>query len=487
MVLTVIGAIWVLILIIFFTLGFGDSFSILYNPSIIISLIYWILCYSSSYRCPKSIRQWGFRPSYLCLIGLVVVNIQFFADYAFGLSDLPDHLYPGFSNYADKCFFGGLVFINVFVISNYVSYHNFKLIKTHATDCSTDKIWLVLYLISFVIFLYNINIPQFLSGEIYLGSGSSDFNAGISTSMESIFGTFIIILTAIYTKRLLSKNQKVSISQFFKAFPLLFWIPFLSYLLLRLLSGDRGPVLYNGLLIFYSFSLCTKKLINVKWAFPMIIGLAFIVTLLGVIRSRDTTLSYTEKIEASIQRYGEIEGVRSATISPPTRELANSIRCNYIAVKDIEEGQTDLKYGKYIFLKCISSFPGAKKAYYKPLGLSAEDFSSAEYFTQSWNHGSNYSFGVGSSAFGEAYLDLNIFGVIIIALVLGWLFKMVDLGFTINIDLISLPILIVLFRVSMQSFYIARSSFSILLGSIIYTLIVFYVINFFIKRFRFLR
>ena len=487
MLLFTIGLFWCIILIAFFFISNNADLSITYPYFLIISFAYWILCFANKFHVNRTIRKWGFRPSYLCFIGLIAVNLQLLADYAFGLAKLPIDFLPEIYKYADICFFSGLIFITVFVLSNYITTDNFRKNRIGQKECLKDKTWLWLYIIAFILFIINIDIVQFLTGQVYIGSGASDAEAGISASMERLFNVFMVILVAIYTKRMLITQVHYSIVQYIKSIPFIFWIIFICYLSLRLLSGDRGPVMYNGLLIFYSYSLVSKNLIKFKFALPMICIGAYIITLMGIIRSRDTTLSYLDKVQSSLTRYNEMSLDRTPTISPFTYELASSFRCNYVGIRDIEENRTGYKFGQYTILTAIGSFPGAKRKYFEPLGFDSSDFSSAEYLTISYNNSRNYTFGIGTSALGEAYLDANIFGVIIAALIIGIIYKKVDNSYLCSGRALSIPILIVILKLSTLSFYLSRSSISLTLGDILNLLIVYFIFNFFIKKLSFLK
>ena len=185
MLLFTIGLFWCIILIAFFFISNNADLSITYPYFLIISFAYWILCFANKFHVNRTIRKWGFRPSYLCFIGLIAVNLQLLADYAFGLAKLPIDFLPEIYKYADICFFSGLIFITVFVLSNYITTDNFRKNRIGQKECLKDKTWLWLYIIAFILFIINIDIVQFLTGQVYIGSGS--FNG---TIIQCIYGDF---------------------------------------------------------------------------------------------------------------------------------------------------------------------------------------------------------------------------------------------------------------------------------------------------------
>lgn len=480
----ILFSIWSIVL--FLLIIASDSYDTthLYLPSIIGTLVFCVFLFSQKHNTTKGIRNWGLRPTYICFLGLIIVNLQFFFDYAIGLSDLPSPL-STFGDYKDICLYGSLLFINIFTFTNFATNRSFESNKIVSVK-TNYKIWELLYVAVFCVFILTINIQQFLSGEIYWGSGASDYNWDISNSAETILKTIGVILITLYTKRISEKGTpNISIKSYCKSIPFLFWIPFLLYTGLRLVSGDRGPVLYNILLVFYSYVLVSHKYLKIKIAIPLLLLGAFAVTLLGVIRSRDTNLSYIEKIEQSLIRQEEMDATSARTISPFTRELAGSVQCNYIAVRDIESG-TPYTYGKYTLLQVLTSFPGSKRSYFEPFGLTEDDFSSATYITKSFNGSNYYTYGIGTAAFAEAYLEGGLLGVIITAIILGWLFKKIDLSFGKNcrVSRLNICALFTILIFSYNAIYISRSSISLTLGSLIYTIIFYSILNFFIKRFR---
>lgn len=325
-----------------------------------------------------------------------------------------------------------------------------------------------------------INIRDFLTGTVYLSSGASNASSGLSNSFEGLFNVFLVIYVAVKSNIVLSLNKRLNLIEFLKTFPVIFWIVFLIYLVLRLLSGDRGPVMYNLLLMVYAYTILSRKLIKLTVTVPIIAVSAILITFMGLIRSRDTSMSFLEKIHASVIRYDELRATSVPTISPPTAELAHSILCNYIAIRDVESETTNYKLGSYTYISLFSSFPGAKRSYFYGLGLEDSDFSSANYITESYNRSKSYDYGLGTSVLAESYLDGGIYGIMIVAIICGWIFKNIDMCF-IDKKNISVPYLIMTLKIASLSLYLSRSSLSLTLGNLIYIFIIYIVINSFTK------
>lgn len=480
MIVTIFGIIYSFVLYVLFLIGNGNQLEKLYPTCLVLLLVYICLFYLSGLRKAPILYNWGMRPTYLCLFGILIVNLQFFVDKVLGFSTLSQSMpLPWAENYSDKCFFGGMLFVTVFILANYNSKTSWN-IKEEYNRKLTIWPWLIFMLLSFMVFLVKIDMVSFLNGSVYSGSGASDFKENISNSMERVFNVFLIIVLSVYTKIQLSKGEAVTVKKFIKGMPFLFWMMVTFYILLRLLSGDRGPVMYCSLSVLFSVLMVTHKTINMKRSILIIAIGAFTITLLGVVRGRAVSLTYSEKVEESLKRLQEINAERVKTISTYTRELAGSMKCNFICVRDIEEERTNYSFGRYAFLSAIGSFPGAKKRYFEYFGFKKSEIDSAEYITQSYNGSATYKNGLGSSVFGEAYLELGVFGIIITAAILGLVFKKVDLSYF-NSGGLSIPVLIVVFKLSSISFYISRSSFSYTLSQVLYIWVIYFILNLIVK------
>lgn len=480
MIVNVFGIIYSFVLYMLFLIGSGNKFETLYPICLVLLLVYIFLFYLSGLRENPKLYNWGIRPTYLCLLGILVVNLQFFADVSFGFSRLMQSMpLPWAENYSDKCFFGGMLFVVIFILTNYNCKTCWRSKNQRSITLNVWP-WLIFMLLSFSVFLAKIDISSFINGSVYSGSGASDFKENISNSMERMFNVFLIIVLAVYTKKKLNKKETVTIKQFFKEMPSLFWVLVIAYILLRLLSGDRGPVMYSSLSVLFSMLMVTHKTINMKRSILIIVAGAFTVTLLGVVRGRAFSLTYGEKIEESLKRLREINKERVKTVSTYTRELAGSMKCNFICVRDIEEGRTGYSFGRYTFLSAIGSFPGAKKKYFEYFGFKKSEMDSADYITQSYNGSASYDVGLGSSVFGESYLELGVIGIIITAAILGIVFKKVDLSY-LNSGELSIPVLIAVFKLSSVAFYVSRSSFSYTLSQVLYIWVIYFILNLIVK------
>ena len=83
--------------------------------------------------------------------------------------------------------------------------------------------------------------------------------------------------------------------------------------------------------------------------------------------------------------------------------------------------------------------------------------------------------------FGEAYLEFGVIGMIIFGLLLGSIFKQLDIALmsTNSISVISLAVIL---QVSAKAIYMGRTSFAIELSYVLHMIVITCIINFVLKK-----
>lgn len=452
------------------------ALSILYIPWVLFTIS--IACLYYIKERDVTVQKFWLRPSIICFFGLIIVGYQLSIDDCLGYSSLEQSVFVGASQYADKSFFSVSIFLFAYILGLKKSQNTlFNQVKND-TNKLQASVWLILMLLSFGLFLSSIDVRFYLSGASYHGSGAYDYQASLTNSFESLFQVFFHITLACYVKLLnLNHNQSKTCKNFFKGFPVLFWVCVVLYLILRLLSGDRGPVIYNSLALVYAFVWYSKYRFKFSIVIiTLVLGASF-VTFLGTFRSRSSDLNIVEKITETVERRNEID---EQSIFMGTYELARSIDTHVLAIRDIERDKTTYSYGKYTFFSLLTSIPGLKTKYLYDLGFKPDEINSAMYFTIS-SQGKHFNFNEGSSMFGESYLELGVLGMVIIGFLLGSIFKQLDFSIMQNRPLSVICIAVILI-ISEHAIYMGRSSFSYELSNVIHMLILYYIINFFIKK-----
>jgi len=336
------------------------------------------------------------------------------------------------------------------------------------------KFWSILSFVLLCAFIVNIDINSFLTGLDYEGSGASDRIIKKSSYFEQLLNCSVVVVLALQSRRLAQSNEPVELKTFLASYSPMFKLTIFVYILLRLLSGDRGPVIYTICAIVFSYWIISRKKVSfIKFA-SFVLCAAICVTALGIVRGLDKELSFADRV-ADAQGIMSKNELRS--VCKPTQELANSVNCNFIAVHDINEGVTSYKYGAYNFIALIGSIPGSSFVLSKVFGVNLHDYMSSEYLTISY-FGKNYPFGLGTTAVADFYLDFGALVSFLLFFFCGVIYKKIDYMYTIQpLRKASIPMIIFIIKISSIAIYTSRFSFAGTMASALYIIIIYYVIH----------
>lgn len=445
------------------------------SVSLIIFLFSILLYFYFLSKINKYIFKNWLSPSNFLLLGLIIVNLQSLLNIYFEFGDVGLYLEnPNYENIKAKILYLSLLGINFYLLGvmNLKKRPQIKLgeIKIHIL-----KPWPWLILLTFIYFFLNIDVASFLDGSIYRGSGAFDKEREDSEFAENLLNVFFTIYLGLYSYNTIIKKNKLSILSFAFGISVIFWIPFIAYLILRAMSGDRGPVIYNALLLFYAYFICCKPQIKLFWFLTLFILGAFVISLLGTVRSLSSDIGFGEKVSTAL----EMKDNRIPSISPPTQELANSIKCNFIAVSDIEEGITDYRYGLNTLYNISTAVPGSYTFSREVLAIDPTEYSTSIYLTRSLQ-GYDYRYGLGMTTFSEFYLDGGLIGIIVGFFFLGLLFRFVDY-IILSPNIYSIYIVLFALKLASISVYIPRSSMGYGISKGLYCVIVFFFFNYIFK------
>ena len=406
------------------------------------------------------------RPSNILAISLLIVNLQIIACVWIGYDTISNYLETTkYSNYISKVFYAGLIGICCYLMGYSWTKHKVNAQSTKLTDVTNPKILLsCLVLMCFLLFLVNIDLVSFLTGMDYEGSGAADRTASASAIWETLLDTFLTIEVAYVTKNASNSENNITIYKYVKLFPFLIWVVVILYMSLRLISGDRGPVIYTGLMFFYSYIMIVKKKIKLTTLVALMLIGAVSMTVINSVRSyRNYNQSFQEKVLRSFGDFKDNNGPK--TFSPFTHELAKSVNCNFIAIYDVNEGKTDLKYGFYNFCELAGCIPGSAKLFKSFFDLDIYRTVTSEYVTISFL-GKNYLIGLGTTAIVDFYLDFGLLGIILGMFLLGLTYRKID---SMLIEKVSSIFLLIFFlKFASMAIYIPRSSFSFVLNRCLY-------------------
>lgn len=457
-----------------FFLDKGDGQETLYWVFFILMGVQLFVYYITGIRKEKRIFTFWVRPSNILILSLLIVNLQILLNSYLGLDSISTYLGTDkYSQYTGKALIFGCIGINAFLLGN-----TFKVQRNCSDVSNTPKgivIWAILSVFIFVGWLVNIDLLSFITGMDYQGSGAADRESSSFSIFETLFDVLVTITLSIITRNnILQRRQRWSVISFMRTIPFYFLLVVGIYMILRLLSGDRGQALYMGLMFFFSYIMVSGKRIKLIYIILLVLVGAFSMTTLNVVRSfRNPDESFGKKIERAFSSMSEMQDVR--TISPLTHELANSVNCNFIALYDIDRGVTDYKLGAYNACGLLIGIPGLNRISQALFGLNMYRYATSEYVTISF-FGENYPLGLGTTVLVDFFLDFGIIGVIIGMILVGFIYKIVDASITNRPT--SVFLIVIILKFASMAIYVPRASLAFVGCRIIYIAIVYIVIGF---------
>lgn len=419
------------------------------------------------------------NPSYLALFGLLIVNLQNIINVYLGYGKPSDYSVSSLVNsvFAEGtclCFLSTSIYILTLFLYNPAKIISPKIKQLHAHPL----IWLCLLTISFFGFIAFSNIHEILSGAAY--HSSNDEGGSLGNYFEGCINSFACIYLC-ETIILHMDDGGKNFRQFVRTLSLVFWGVIALYLLIRAISGDRGPVIYMSLNILFGYIYYSKKRFNAITVIAGVFSAAVIVTIMGIARQGAIEEAYGEKVALAIEKMSEDESVIKS-VSPYTQELANSSQCTLIALEAHEAGAIDYQLGRYTFYNIVQTVPFAGGFLKNGLGFDWENVSSSSFITKR-GLGPRPHYGLGTSAVADFYLEFGLLGVIIGFIIVAIIYKRIDYIFFYSIP-VSPSVLIFSILFSSHAIYFARYSLSGLLYISVSTLVLYWICNFIIKLFR---
>ena len=414
-----------------------------------------------------SIPQYKVRPVLFFLLSFWIVNCQLYLDLLAGM--IPADFYA-FSNEAlinQGALLTAIAFMSFSVgykLTSYYSTDQKELIPYHPTA----NVFLIIFqIICFVWWLTSLT-PEDFTGSNYSESGAFDKVNTIAGYAEIFFITAQILCLSYYMKKPDNCNSFIT---FITRISGLVLITSLSYVVIRLFSGDRGGAIYTVTLYLFAYLFKVRKQIRLlPFVGVLIIG-AVVMTSIGLTRTRNYDLSLSEKLTYAVENQDMIE---APSISPYTQELANSAHCTHIALEQIElVGQP---YTKGLFHLCyvlkFIPFVGnyvVNEILHVPRILQ----SSSEFVTITFN-GPYYTWGLGTTTIADNYLEFGLIGVIIGLFIIGFCFKKVDTCLLFSTrERAPMGMIILVLVMCYGSFYIPRSVFFMMLRNWFYAIVVY--------------
>lgn len=437
----------IILLILIGVFHYAEGYDYSYSIIVLALSLCSILCYILNIRKYQDIKNKVLKPSILLLCGMCIIAFQNIIDLIIGNTGVDAEVFC-YNSIITKGLAYGAIAIVAYVIGYIATSNSFSLLYSRERESWPIHFLVFAHACLSVLFIFSLN-NDFFTGQAYIDSGDiSQSHTNNSEVLLDIFSTAILIQYAINNKGRLS-----NFSQFIRNLPKLFLLFFSIYIILTLISGSRFPVLKNILLLTFSYIYCCRKQ---PFRNSFIIALlaigSFIFTIVSfgrVLVTDDLSEKYTIGIEGFENR---------KSFSPTTLELANSQYCDMAAINIFEQTDTPHLYGA-IQGRYLAVIMLPNRILQKIWPVSIEMQGSA-YFLTAKEIGLDSEMGLGSTIQTDFYVDFGLIGMIICMILVGVLFKKIDLMLYSDRDK-SYHLLAVLIAIYIGAcaLYLARSAF----------------------------
>lgn len=466
-----LGVLILISVIIYYNISISTFDSFLFDISAIVLLIslaiFVLFCRQSQ------VAGCWLKPSNLFIIGYLAVNIQYLLDYRLGLKDNSSTLitYPETLNY---CIVIGVAGFLAFVLG-YIWKRERKNMNissnTVQEDCKIPTILIVLHFILFCLFVLTINVSDFMLGSAYVDEAKR-------SPYESLFYLVTMVLV-LYISR--QKTKKDSLIAYIKVFPKLSIALIALYMTLRMFSGDRGPMIYTGLLLIYGYISATKKKWRLSLVMTFLISASLFVSLVGMARLGNLNDSFFDRIVNSYNAYttsGRFGDSGEQSVLSATEELGFSFMVNQDDVKAIEQEGESFHYGMYQVYSLLVAIPYMPSFLAETLKIPEENLSSVGFANKHHFGDAESTWSIGTTLVADFYLEFGIFGVILGLFICGRFFRFIDYSiFVIPSNRINIYLLYVALHFASQAIYIPRSVLLLNLQKVLLGFVIIYILN----------
>lgn len=402
-----------------------------------------------------------FKHSMFAVIGLLIVNFQYYIDYLIGNIPATNTFIFVNQTIVVKTLTLSLIGLLLF----FVGYLSCK--KKKVREVEKEKVYntkfLELSLVVFLVLYFSTLNYNYVLG----GYGSEDIGTG-ANYFELLYKIFIISIVIQKSRNLIVLgNTNISVKQYLYNLGLIFNTCLLLYLLTVVLSGDRGPLITFSLIVFAGYLFITKLKFKKRYGLILLLVGASLITLLGVARSFGSGLSFADKMQLAFQ---ENPFSTEKSFLPQTKELAGSVKANHHAL-DYVPNQHDFLYGRFQFQQLTVVLP-----FFNIFNVIIFDDVSKKYagsasFVTWIFQGDRPTYGNGTSVIADFYFDFGLIGVIIGMFLFGYFMRKAELNmFTEKIPTLFSHSFFMVYIGS--ALYISRSSFLFEFRTVIWVIVV---------------
>ncbi|MDO5542827.1 MAG: O-antigen polymerase [Acinetobacter sp.] len=359
--------------------------------------------------------------TFLFLLSFLIVHFQFYLDYIFALRDkLNAYLYLDY-NVVPKAITLAAIALLCYLIG--VTYQSVVALKGYQIKAKKNINFSLIFLkILFVsLFILNLYVTPFeyYQGNYgdYMNNNKISYLQSISNQLfqVSIWSYIICIIIGLAQKEVKFYN----LYQYILKFGFLFLLIVTLYSFLTLSAGSRNPIIKICLLLFVGYVILSKKLINPIVYLVLIVIFGYFIEFIGYFRNVDGSLDILSRLnEAYLLKSDYQNAIDQKSLFLPSVELAGSVDAYHAIVMDQEHNSK--LYGLGILAPLISIVPGL--GYLIQSVFSIELKGSAQYITEMMGT----SYGTGTTALADIYLNFGLWGVIFIFFVFGYYVAKLD-------------------------------------------------------------
>jgi hypothetical protein len=400
----------------------------------------------------KELRGQYLKHSTIALIAIVIVFFQYPLDYVLGNFDASNMIIWVNQKVVVKGVVASTIGILCFLFGH-LTYKKAAMLRAKHSQTRPLKVNMLVFLatISLIAYFFLVN-PLYLAGYYKVGIGGRAYYA------IALFQALVIaaIIQVCRNMILLGKSP----SNFFVYLKALGW-PLIAlngiYLLSVIVSGDRAPLIVYGVIFCSGYFFVTRRKLSLKALILLTVTAAFTITVLGLVRRQELNQSFMDRLVLSFTE-SKKNTSKDASISPPTYELARSVRTLYTVIDYIPE-QQHFFYGRFLLLDVSRVIPFTGIFY--PLFIDEDNNgiynSPGKYIT--WiRQGSFATIGDGTSCLATFYLDFGLVGIIIGMFGFGYLMRYAEVAMYSSEGLPPLFIHVFAMVYLAAAIYIARGS-----------------------------
>lgn len=398
------------------------------------------------------LRKNFFKHSTLVLLGLVVVCFQRYLDYYLGYIDKSELLLQVSDEAASKSLLISLIGLISFFLGFFLKKNNYSVSIGKEYFKATNTNFLTILSLFFLLgFLLTVN-------PLYVFGGYGIYDMGLTAIYYTVLFKASIFALIIQKVINLSKieNSIKSFWVFIKGVGYINILMILIYSSVVVLSGDRGDVIAFGLLMIIGYMNSSNKKIKRIQSIFLISVAAFIITILGIARSFNSSedSSFINNISKSFSEESKSNNTKS--ILPATAELSVSVKALQYSVEYVPS-QYDYVYSRFHVQAILSVIPFSSILIPYIYNDNSFKYNSSDDYVTWLIAGDNSTSGEGTSTVADFYLSYGLLGVILGMGFFGWLIRYSEqhIEFSQSKYLIVIIISIVMFT---SSIFLSRTS-----------------------------